>query len=446
LKWADGKLVITTINEKKDAVIGPKPKGWKAPKPAGGKGKKDKKKKEDKPEEDGVDNEMYKPKDRLSKILARDLATSHNTKANLETHHKATGGKVVTRFPPEPNGYLHIGHAKAMRFSFSVAEDYDGICFLRFDDTNPEKESIEYIDNIIDNVKWLGYTPHAVTYSSDYFPTLYEYAIKLIKKGKAFVCHQPKEEMNEDRKNGIESPFRERSIEDNLKLFNDMKMGKCEEGECCLRMKIDMDSNNPCMRDPVAYRIKYCGHPHTGDNWCIYPTYDMTHCVIDSMENITHSLCTLEFEVRRDSYYWLLDQLEIYKAYQWEYGRLNVSGTILSKRKIDALIQDGKCSGWDDPRLMTLMGLKRKGYTPEAINNFIDCLGTARKGNENVVDNMFLEYIVRKDFEEKAQRSFCVLDPVKLVIEGVPDDWSTEVEGELFPGFPEKGTIKFPLT
>ena len=230
-------------------------------------------------------------------MLSRDLASAHNTKEVMERHNQATGGKVHTRFPPEPNGYLHIGHAKAMRLSFTIAEDYGGNCYLRFDDTNPEKECQEYIDSITNSVKWLGYKPYKTTHTSDYFDQIYAYAIQLIKSGKAYVCHQPKAEMQKAREEMTDSPYRNRSVEENLKLFNDMRLGKFEEGECCLRLKVDMQHKNPCMRDPVAYRIKYTGHPHAGDKWCIYPTYDYTHSLVDSLENITHSLCTLEFEI-----------------------------------------------------------------------------------------------------------------------------------------------------
>lgn len=232
-----------------------------------------------------------------------------NTEELLKNHLSTTGGKIRTRFPPEPNGYLHIGHAKAMHLDFGYAKRKGGVCYLRFDDTNPEKEEKEYFDSIIDNVKWMGWEPWKITYSSSYFPELYELAIKLIKIGKAYVCHQQKEEMRECRKAMIESPYRNRSVEENLKLFEDMRKGKFAEGECCLRMKGDMKSDNPNMRDLVAYRIKYASHPVAGDKWCIYPSYDYTHCLVDSLEHVTHSLCTLEFERRRESYNWLIDVL-----------------------------------------------------------------------------------------------------------------------------------------
>ena len=253
-------------------------------------------------------------------MISRDMASTHNSKEILEKHNQETGGKVHTRFPPEPNGYLHIGHAKAMRFSFTLAEDYGGNCYLRFDDTNPEKENEEYINSIKNSVGWLGYKPYKITHTSDYFDKFYNWALQLIKMGKAFVCHQTKPEMAQSREQMTDSPYRNRSVEENLTLFENMRLGLYEEGECCLRLKVNMQHPNPCMRDPVAYRIKYHSHPHVGDNVCIYPTYDYTHSLADSIENITHSLCTLEFEIRREIYYWTPDTLGIYKAFEWEYS------------------------------------------------------------------------------------------------------------------------------
>ena len=243
-----------------------------------------------------------------------------------------------------------------------------------------------------------------------------------------------------------DSPFRNRSVDENLTLFENMRLGKYEEGECCLWLKVNMQHPNPCMRDPVAYRIKYCSHPHVGDKWCIYPTYDYTHSLTDSIENITHSLCTLEFEIWREIYYWTPDTLGIYKAFEWEYSRLNLSGSVLSKRKIDALIKNNLVTGWNDPRLLTLDGLKRKGYTPEAINSFIDCMGVTRRGNENVVSFNVLENHLRKDLDKRCPWSFCVLDPIKIVISNVASNWSMEAEGVLYPDTPERGTNKFPLS
>ena len=247
------------------------------------------------------------------------------------------------------------------------------------------------------------------------------------------MCHQTKEEMAYGRANKIESPFRNRSVEDNLKLFEDMRKGKFEENECSLRMKIDMQNANPCMRDPVAYRIKYSAHPHAGDGWCVYPTYDYTHCICDSIENITHSLCTLEFEVRRDSYYWLLEALDIYRPYVWEYSRLNLTRSLLSKRKIDKLTKEGIVSGWSDPRLLTLNGLKRRGYTPTAINAFCEEIGVTRRGNDKCLSIQLLEHFIRKELDETASRTFCVLEPVRIVITNVPAEYHLRIEAPLFP-------------
>ena len=272
-----------------------------------------------------------------------------------------TGGKIFTRFPPEPNGYLHIGHAKAMRFSFMTANEYGGSTYLRYDDTNPDKENVEYIINIEKNVAWLGYKPWKITHASGYFDELYNFAVELIKKDKAFICEQEKTEMREYRKAGKPSPYRNRPIEESLRIFDEMRRGFYEEGKVSLRLKIDPSHKNSTMRDPVAYRIKYTAHPHVGDKWCIYPVYDFTHCINDSLENITHSLCTLEFEIRRELYYWILEQLNLYRPFVWEYSRLNISNTVLSKRKLHKLIFDGIIKNWDDPRIHTLNGLRRRG-------------------------------------------------------------------------------------
>jgi glutaminyl-tRNA synthetase len=301
-------------------------------------------------------------RDILGKLVARDMSTALNPPHILEKHIAFLAGKkVITRFPPEPNGFLHIGHAKAMRFNFTSATINDGVTYLRYDDTNPEKETKEFIINIEENVNWLGYAPWKITFASDYFEDLYNLAIELIKRGKAFVCHQTKQEMSYFRENKMDSPFRNRLVEENLKLFEMMRQGRFEEKECSLRMKIDMKHNNPCMRDPVAYRIKYVPHPHAGNKWCIYPTYDYTHCLNDSLEHITHSLCTLEFEVRRDSYYWLLEALDLYRPFVWEYSRLNITKNVLSKRKLTQLVDKKLVTGWDDPRMLTINGLRRRG-------------------------------------------------------------------------------------
>jgi glutaminyl-tRNA synthetase len=314
-----------------------------------------------------------------------------NSDAKLSEHLTATGGRWRTRFPPEPNGYLHIGHAKAMHFDFGVAKKHGGETYLRFDDTNPDAEKQEYIDSILSSVKWLGHEPVKVTYSSDYFDTLHELAVELIKRGKAYVCHQTKAETAASRQllqgfqlkcareglkksetplpEGAASPFRERSVEENLRLFRDMTEGKCAEGECSLRMKGDLRSDITSMWDLAAYRVKFATHPHSGDKYCVYPTYDYTHCLVDSLENVTHSLCTLEFETRQapnGPYYWLLDALDMYKPVTWEFARCNITYNVMSKRKLNKLVTDGHVHGWDDPRLLTLEGLRRRGYTPSA--------------------------------------------------------------------------------
>jgi len=384
-------------------------------------------------------------KDKLSSLIGRDLKSAMNPPHVLEKHLKETSGKVLTRFPPEPNGYLHIGHAKAMRFSFTSAAQAGGHCYLRFDDTNPEKETKEFIDNIKENVEWLGYKPWKITYASDYFENLYELARELIKKGKAFVCHQTKEKMNEFREKKLDSPFRIRSVEENLKLFEMMRQGRFDEKECCLRMKIDMKHSNPCMRDPVAYRIKYAAHPHAGEKWCIYPTYDYTHCLNDSLENITHSLCTLEFEIRRDSYYWLLEALDMYRPFVWEYSRLNLTKIAMSKRKLTDLVNKKLVSGWDDPRLPTINGLRRRGYTAEAINNFVDTVGVTRRGNDNFLSIKLLEHCIRNDLDRKAPRTLAVLDPLKITLVNVPDNHKLELETPLFPKNKEAGNRKITL-
>ena len=378
-------------------------------------------------------------KDRLSTLMARDMKSAMNPPHILEKHLKFTNGKILTRFPPEPNGYLHIGHAKAMRFSFTSAKQAGGNCYLRFDDTNPEKETKEFIDNIKENVEWLGYSPWKITYASDYFEDLYNLAQELIRRGKAFVCHQTKLEMNESRDKKLDSAYRNRSIEENLKLFLMMRQGRFEEKECCLRMKIDMKHNNPCMRDPVAYRIKYAPHPHAGDKWCIYPTYDYTHCLNDSLENITHSLCTLEFEIRRDLYYWLLEALDMYRPFVWEYSRLNLTKIAMSKRKLTELVNKKLVTGWDDPRLPTINGLRRRGYTSEAINNFVDTVGVTRRGNENFLSIKLLEHCIRTDLDKKAPRTLAVLDPIKVTLVNLPDNYKMEIETPLFPKNKEAG-------
>ena len=379
-------------------------------------------------------------KDKLSTLMARDMRSALNTSELIKKHLEVTGGKIMTRFPPEPNGYLHLGHAKAMRFCFTSASNAGGNCYLRLDDTNPEKETKEYIDSIKENCEWLGYHPWKVTYASDYFDDLYNIAVKLIKKGLAYVDNLSKQEISEYREKKIDSPYRNRTVEENLKLFEMMRQGRFEEKECCLRMKIDMKHNNPCMRDPVAYRIKYVPHPHAGDKWCIYPTYDFTHCLNDSLENITHSLCTLEFEIRRDSYYWLLEAAEMYRPFVWEYSRLNVTHIVVSKRKLLQLVTSHTVNGWDDPRMPTINGLRRRGYTADAINNFVDTVGVTRRGNENIISIKLLENAIKSDLDKKAPRTMAVIEPIKVNLVNLKEDLS--IDTPLFPKLKESGGVR----
>uniref|UniRef100_A0A7S3HZG3 glutamine--tRNA ligase n=2 Tax=Favella ehrenbergii TaxID=182087 RepID=A0A7S3HZG3_9SPIT len=444
LKWADGAMVRDKVNSKKVTLIGEPPAD------DGKRKKKGKQAKEPKPAakagaaaaEDAKEEE---PEIDISKLIGRDVDVG-NTPEILAKHRAFTGGKVHTRFPPEPNGYLHIGHAKAIRFNFKVAEEYGGRTYLRFDDTNPCKENNEFIDHINEIVSWLGYSPFKVTASSDYFQELHDYAVELIKRGKAYVCFQKAEEMSRCRNEKIDSPWRDTSVDENLKSFQKMKQGRFAEGECTLRVKMNMQHDNPCMRDFVAYRVRYTAHPHAGDSWCIYPTYDFTHCLVDSLENITHSLCTLEFEIRRESYYQLLKDLDAYQPYVWEYSRLNISNTVLSKRKIEALINKGFVSGWDDPRLHTIQGLRRRGYTPSMINKFCAKIGVARTGNENLTSYKKLEFYAREELNTSAPRTFAVLDPVELEVVNFDEVAEKRIEACIFPPDKTKGVNMLDLT
>jgi glutaminyl-tRNA synthetase len=418
-KWGDARLAKQLIEEKLISVLGPQPSEEDL--------KKDKKKKAP------VFEEPSK-KEKLSTCIGRDLKSAVNSESLLKKHLEFTKGKVMTRFPPEPNGYLHLGHAKAMRFSFKMAEESGGQTYLRFDDTNPDKESEEYIENIKKNVNWLGYTPWMITHASQYFPEMYDLAVELIKRGKAYVDEQPWALIKEQRANKINSPHRDSPVEENLKKFERMKKGYYGEGEACLRMKIDMSNNNTTMRDPVAYRVKFTPHPHVGDLWCVYPTYDFEHCIVDSIENITHSLCTLEFEIRRDPYYWLLEALDLYRASVWEYSRLNISQTVMSKRKLQKLVEEKFVKGWDDPRLPTLNGLRRRGYTAQAINDFVDTVGVARTGNENIISINLLEHCIRKELDNDAPRTMAVVDPIEVLILNIKE---TSLEIPVFPKHPE---------
>ncbi len=346
-------------------------------------------------------------------------------------------GRVHTRFPPEPNGFLHIGHAKSICLNFGLAEDYPGGLYnLRFDDTNPLKEEQEYIDAIIEDVRWLEFDwEDRLFYASDYFEQLYQYAVKLIKKGRAYVDDLGADEIREYRgtltEPGQNSPYRERSIEENLDLFKRMRAGEFEDGSRVLRAKIDMASPNINLRDPVLYRILHAEHPRTGDEWNIYPMYDWAHGLSDSIEGITHSICTLEFEDHRPLYDWILDELDVYHPQQIEFARLNLSYTILSKRKLIRLVEEGHVSGWDDPRMPTISGFRRRGYTPEAIRNFCELIGVAK--SNSIVDIALLEHAIREDLNQHAPRAMAVLNPLKVVIENYPEDMVEEFEVKTHP-------------
>uniref|UniRef100_A0A182VST4 Probable glutamine--tRNA ligase n=1 Tax=Anopheles minimus TaxID=112268 RepID=A0A182VST4_9DIPT len=355
------------------------------------------------------------------------------TERLLKEHLQRTGGKVRTRFPPEPNGILHIGHAKAININFAYAAANDGICFLRYDDTNPEKEEEKFVKGIRDIVEWLGYKPFKITYSSDYFQQLHDFAVQLIKKDMAYVCHQTAEQMKGFTTEP--SKWRNRPISESLQLFEDMKNGKIDEGAATLRMKITLEEGK---MDPVAYRIKFIPHHRTGTKWCIYPTYDYTHCLCDSLEDITHSLCTKEFQSRRSSYYWLCNALNIYCPVQWEYARLNVNYTVVSKRKINKLITENVVNDWDDPRLFTLSALRRKGYPAEAINNF--CAQMGLTGAQTSIDPAALEASTRDVLNLTAPRTMAVLEPLKITIADYPHAGPIQLSVADFPTIAEKGS------
>lgn len=359
------------------------------------------------------------------------------------------GGKVITRFPPEPNAYLHIGHAKSICLNFGIAAENDGRCHLRFDDTNPCKEEAEYIESMIEDVKWLGWDwGEHLYFASDYFEQMYEYAVQLIKAGHAYVCDLSADEIRQYRgtltEPGIESPYRNRSVEENLDLFDRMRAGEFPDGSRTLRAEIDMASGNLNMRDPVMYRILHATHPHTGDKWCVYPTYDWAHGLEDSIEGITHSICTLEFEDHRPLYDWYLDRLDVHHPQQIEFARLNLTNTVLSKRKSLELISGGFVPGWDDPRMPTIRGLRRRGYTPEAIRVFCDRIGVNKRAS--IVDVRLLEYCLREDLNKRAPRVMSVLRPLKVVIDNYPDGETEELEAINNPEDPEAGTRMVPFS
>lgn len=372
----------------------------------------------------------------IEEIVERDIAEGKN------------GGRVHTRFPPEPNGYLHIGHAASICLNFGIAQKYNGKCNLRFDDTNPTTEETEYVESIKKDIAWLGFKWDNEFYASDYFEQLYEFALSLIKKGLAYVDDSTPEEIAAMKGSLVEpgknSPYRDRSIEENLQLFADMRAGKYKDGEKVLRAKIDMASPNLIMRDPVMYRIRHEHHHRTGDAWCIYPMYDFAHGQSDSIERITHSICTLEFVPHRALYDWFIEKLDIFPSKQYEFARRNLSYTVMSKRKLLQLVNDKYVAGWDDPRMPTISGMRRRGYTPEAIRQFSDTIGIAKR--ENLTDLGLLEFCVREHLNKIAKRVMAVLDPVKLIITNYPEGQTEELTAENNPEDPNGGSRTMPFS
>jgi len=385
-----------------------------------------------------TEEKNYAPSDFIREIIDDDLREDKNQ------------GRVATRFPPEPNGYIHIGHAKSICLNFGIADQYKGTCNLRFDDTDPSGESLEYVDSIINDIHWLGFDwEDRLFFASDYFEKLYQFALELIKAGTAYVCDLTADEIREYRGSftepGRESPFRNRSVDENLDLFERMRAGEFEDGSHVLRAKIDMASPNIVMRDPVIYRIKRAPHYRTGDTWVIYPMYDFAHCLSDALENITHSICTLEFENNRPLYDWIVNQLiSGSRPQQIEFARLNLSYTVISKRMLIELVEKGHVTGWDDPRMPTVSGLRRRGYTPEAIRNFCAEIGVAK--NDNLIDVALLEHCVRDDLNERAPRVMGVLRPLRVVIDNYPEARVEEFEFANHPQNPEMGTRKLPFS
>ncbi len=359
--------------------------------------------------------------------------------------------KVITRFPPEPNGYLHIGHAKSICLNFGVAREFDGFCNLRVDDTNPEKESVEYVNSIRRDVEWLGFTWHSNPFASDYFDQLYEYALTLIKQGDAYVDSQSADEIRVKRgtlkQPGVDSPYRNRSVEENMKIFTDMKAGEYTDGKHVLRAKIDMQSGNINMRDPIIYRIRHVTHHNTGDQWCIYPLYDFTHGLSDAIEGVTHSLCTLEFEDHRPLYDWILDKLinDIpSRPEQTEFARLQLEYSLTSKRKLNQLVVDKHVNGWDDPRMLTITGMRRRGFTPESIVTFCSMIGVTKKDSQ--IEMGVLENALRDDLNRRAERRMAVVNPLKVIIENYPQDQTEMVTGVNHPQNPDYGTREIPFS
>ncbi|NTS78264.1 glutamine--tRNA ligase [Catenovulum sp. SM1970] len=378
-----------------------------------------------------------RPSNFIYNIIDKDLADG-----KYQTTH--------TRFPPEPNGFLHIGHAKSICLNFGIAQDYQGQCNLRFDDTNPEKEDIDYVHSIQEDVKWLGFEwDGEICYSSNYFDQLYAYAVELIENGKAYVCFLSPDEAREYRgtlkEPGKNSPYRDTSVEENLALFEKMRAGEFKEGECVLRAKIDMASSFMCMRDPIIYRIRFTHHHQTGDKWCIYPMYDFTHCISDAIENISHSLCTLEFQDNRRVYDWILDNISIEaRPHQYEFSRLNLEYTVMSKRKLNTLVVDNHVAGWDDPRMPTIAGLRRRGFTPASVVEFCKRIGVTKV--DNMVEMGMLEACIRDDLNANSARRMAVLDPVKIVIENYPEGQVEELQVANHPQNEEFGKRTVPFS
>ena len=358
--------------------------------------------------------------------------------------------KIVTRFPPEPNGYLHIGHAKSICLNFGIAHDYQGECNLRFDDTNPAKENIDYVNAIKNDVSWLGFSWHnEARYSSDYFEKLYGFALELINKGLAYVDFSTQDAVRQMRgtlkQPGTNSPYRDTSVEENLRHFEKMRLGEYSEGACSLRAKIDMHSSFMCMRDPVIYRVRFIHHHQTGDKWCIYPMYDFTHCISDAIEGVTHSLCTLEFQDNRRLYDWVIENITIdCVPHQYEFSRLNLEYTVLSKRRLIQLVEDNHVSGWDDPRMPTIAGLRRRGYTPQALVEFCKRIGVTKM--DNMVEMSMLEACIREELNETAPRRMAVLDPIKVVIENYPQGKVELLQAPNHPNKPEMGNREVPFS
>jgi glutaminyl-tRNA synthetase len=401
-------------------------------------------------------NEQLDPKDGDSRRQTDENEASGTSSTNflrraIEEDMKTGrfGGRIHTRFPPEPNGYLHIGHAKAIWINFSLAQEYGGKSNLRFDDTNPVKEEVEYVDSIQEDIRWLGFDwEDRLFYASDYFEQLYEFAVKLIQKGKAYVCDLSADEIRAYRGTltapGRDSPYRDRSIEENLELFTRMRAGEFPDGSRVLRAKIDMAASNLNMRDPVLYRILHAEHHRTGDAWCIYPTYDFAHGQCDSIEGITHSMCSLEFQNHRPLYDWFLDELEIFHPQQLEFARLNLTYTVMSKRKLLRLVKDGHVRGWDDPRMPTLAGMRRRGYTPQSIQKLCELAGVAKA--YSIVDIALLEHCLREDLNQRAPRVMAVLRPLRVVIDNYPEDQVEDLEAINNPEDASVGTRKVPFS